>query len=66
MARGNVSHLERIALSSDMAKALDAFAEIQGIDRKDMIVEILRDWLMAINALPYHDLDEETETAGEA
>lgn len=66
MARGSVSHLERIALDSDVARALDAFAEIQGIDRKDMIVQILRDWLMAMNALPYHDLEEDTEAAGEA
>ena len=66
MAASNIAHLERIALDSDLATALDALAKLQGTSRKDLIAQILRDWLTAIYAPPYHDLDEDTEAAGEA
>lgn len=66
MASSKVAHLERIALSPDVVKALDAFASLQGVERRDIIAHILQDWLTAMNALPYHDLDEDTDAAGEA
>ena len=66
MVSSKVAHLERIALSPDVVKALDGFANLQGVERRDIIVHILQDWLAAMNALPYHDLEEDTETAGEA
>jgi predicted transcriptional regulator len=66
MAASNVSHLERIALDSELVTALDALAKLQDASRQEVILHILRDWLTAINALPYHELDEETEFDGEA
>lgn len=66
MIGSKVAHLQRIALEPDLVKTLDALGKLQGISREEMIVQILRDWLTAINALPYHDLDEDTEAAGEA
>jgi predicted transcriptional regulator len=56
----------KVALSPDVVKALDEFANLQGVERRDIIAQILRDWLAAMNALPYQDLEEDTETAGEA
>jgi metal-responsive CopG/Arc/MetJ family transcriptional regulator len=66
MAASNVSHLERIALDSELFTALDALAKLEGSSRQDVILHILRDWLTAINALPYHEPDEETEFDSEA
>jgi hypothetical protein len=56
-----VTHLERIRLDNDLRTALDAFAKLHGIGREEVILNILRDWLTAINALPYHETDELSE-----
>src|SRR5690606_9995552 len=42
-----------------------ALARYQGVHRGDIIVHGIRDWLTAIKALPFHDLDEDGGVAGE-
>jgi hypothetical protein len=66
MTASKIVHLEHVALDPEIVAALDAFAVLHGISRRDIVPHILRDWLTAMNALPYHELDEDTEPAGEA
>ena len=60
-----VVHVERVELDAELAAALDALARYQGVHRGDIIVHGIRDWLTAIKALPFHDLDEDGGVAAE-
>jgi len=63
MTANSIPHLQRVRLDDDLRTALDAFGKLQGIGLEEVILNILHEWLTAINALPYHEPDEATEIA---
>lgn len=54
-------------LAADLRKSLHRFAADRGLDVTEAAELALRDWLISFGYLePEHELDEDTETAGEA
>jgi hypothetical protein len=59
-------NISGIRLDADVGEKLAEVSILTGTEPHELATMIIRDWLVTNGYLPFHDLDEDTETDGMA